>query len=530
MQGPAFYDSDTGTDWEIREAFLDGVRWDLDHFPAMPLLEPRRPPVPPLALRLDAAWAYELRGVAVREGRRCFELSFSNRDGRTGGRRHGTAFIDAETFALIERVEVGENLPGDVRSSRTTATYRAVEGFAAPIALPFRVVADDLLPAFGGASTVHRELDLSAIEARPREFEVDRAAAWAREHRMLRDTLVGIVPLEPDGKGGRRVGDGRRRPQRFLLGGAVWDAGLPFPIPYGGFQLWDFDWRGRGDQLRLLIAGVVNDGALAVRHGPVELSARAFVQAVPFAGKPAANGDEIDREELRVRTQRLGAALAVTPGRTRWQVDVGANYWDFGSTELTGAGFVVPDDTWEWTGRIDGQIPWGAAVLAATGETGVRQRWSAWGDGAPALRTWRRARLSWVWEKEVAPFTRLHLDSEAFVGTNLDRFSAPSPGHFGALRVRGVASGRVQANAFGAVRASFAWPFSDRLRFETGVDAAWVRDPRSGSNAEPLVGIGASFTLPGPWATLIQGGVGFPLAIPGRRAPAVELFILRPLR
>jgi hypothetical protein len=36
-------------------------------------------------------------------------------------------------------------------------------------------------------------------------------------------------------------------------------------------------------------------------------------------------------------------------------------------------------------------------------------------------------------------------------------------------------------------------------------------------------------TAPGPWGTLLQARVGFPLATPGPRAPTLELFLLKPL-
>ena len=530
LAGPAFRDRGAGTDWEIASAWVDGVSWDPDHLPDLPLLEPKRPPVPPLAVRLEPSFRYELSGVAERQGRRCWALAFVDERPDAPARR-GTAFIDAATFGLVELDESAERLEGEVRATRAVTTNTPVEVAGETVWLPAKVVADDLLSVFGGAATVHRELELSDLAIDPPGFASERAAAYARPHRMLRDAMAGVVPLVPDGHGGRAPGDLAKTTQRFLIAGAAYDPGYKIPVPFGGLQIQDYDFRGRGEQLRLLAAVVVNDAAWSLRRGALEFSLRGFVQLLPLSNAYYLGGEEQEGEALKTLRQSFGAGIATSVGPVRAMLDVGVNRLDFRVDDTTAANFVLPSDTFEPTVRLQADSALGPVTVSLMGEAGWRTTWRAWGlDGSQdPKKSWQRARLLVVYEKALFPLAKLHLDTEAWTGSDLDRFSAPAPSRFGGVRIRGIASGRVLPERLGVVRASLALPLSSGVRVEGGVDAGWVGDITGHYHARPLSGAGVSFTIPGPWATLVQGGVGFPLATPGPSRPTVELFLLRPL-
>ncbi|HVN74669.1 MAG TPA: hypothetical protein VMT19_00010 [Thermoanaerobaculaceae bacterium] len=530
LAGPAFWEHGVGTDWEIARAWVDGVAWDPDHLPDLPLLEPKRASAPPLALRLEPSYRYELTGVEQRAGRRCYALTFEDaRPGRPA--RRGTAYIDAATFGLVELAESAEALPGEVRATHSVTTYAPLERAGETLWFPATVTADDLLSVFGGGATVHRELALTDLVPDPPRFVADRAGAYARDHRMLRDAPAGIVPLVPDGRGGRVPGSARQVRQQFLIAGAAYDPGYSIPIPFGGLQLQDFDFRGRGEQLRLLVAGVVNDAAWSKRSGTFDLSLRGFVQLLPFSNALYSAGVEEKEQAVKTLRQSVGAGLAASFGVVRMLLDLGVNRLDFSRDDTTASGFVLPSGTFEPTVRLQGDAALGAVTATLAGEAGRRATWRAWGidAGERPEREWRRAQLLVVYEKALFPLAKLHLDAEAWTGSHLDRFSAPSPSRFGGVRIRGIASDRVLPERLGVLRASLALPLSPTVRVEAGVDAGWVRDIAGQYRARPLSGAGASFTVPGPWATLMQGSVGFPLATPGPRRPTVELFLLRPL-
>jgi hypothetical protein len=530
LAGPAFWERGVGTDWEVARAWVDGVAWDPDALPDLPLLEPKRPPVPPLALRLFPSYRYELRGLGKRQGRHCYVLTFTN--GEAGGvLRRGIAYIDAASFGLVELEENAEKLPGEVKATHALTRYRLMNFSGELLWLPSQVVADDVLSAFGGTATVHRELELSNVVLDPQGFAGERNAAYARPHRMFRDTPGGIVALVPDGHGGRAVGGVGRQSQRFLIGGVVSDPGLSYPVPFGGLQIQDFNFRGKNEQLRLLVAGVVNDGAWTKPHESGEFSLRAFIQLLPFSSAVWVRGRELKGEELEVQRQSVGVGMATSVGFARILLDLGVDRWDFGRTDSTASDFVVPADTFEGVARLEGSATLGAATLVVTGEVGRRKNWHAWGVGGSevARPSWQRGRVALVYEKTLFPLAKLHLDGEYWTGRDLDRFSAPSPARFGNAHIAGIASNRVVAERLTVVRGSLALPLSPKVRGQAGMDLGWVRDRRSGYEARPLSGVWVGFTSPGPWGTLVQGSVGFPLATPGPRAPTLELFLLRPL-
>lgn len=529
LEGPAFWETGVGRDWEISRTWVDGVAWRPDRLPELPLLEPSRPPVPPLALRLEPTYRYVLKGAAQRRGLRCWELGFDWQIERE--RRTGTACIDVQTFALVSLEEVATGLAGEVRSTRSVTTFEPTSLGEDSIWLPVRVEADDTVAAFGGTALVRRQLTLRDVVLNPTQFGTARAAAYAGFNRMLRDTASGTVPLLPDGRGGRQLGGETRPAQRFLIAGAAWDPGLEIPVPFGGLQVMDFDFRSRGEQLRLLLAGVVNDAAWSIRRPGNELNLRAFVQLIPFSSTTSVKGEKLEDQTVELRRQRFSVGVGTTVGRVRLRADAGADYWDFGRTDDTAEDFVLPRDTWEWVARLEGELPLGPATLSLMGEGGWRQSWEAWGPNGSerAQRQWTRARAFLLYEKALHPLARLRLEGEYWAGWHLDRFSAPSPARFGGVRLRGIASGTVQPERMGIVRAALALPLGPRLRGEVGIDAGWVREQRSGYRHRPLSGCGVAATVPGPWGTLIQATVGVPLATPGKRAPSFELFILRPL-
>jgi hypothetical protein len=530
LAGPAFWERGAGTDWELAKAWVDGVAWDVDALPDLPLLEPRRPPAPPLALRLEPSYHYELRGVEERQARRCYALAFSS--GQAGGPvRRGTAYIDAAGFGLVELEETAERLPGEVRATRSTNVYRPQDLGGELLWLPSRVTADDFLSAFGASATVHREVVLTEMVLNPAGFDTGRGAAYGRSHRMLRDAPGGIAALVPDGHGGRVVGSVPRESQRYLIGGAVFDPGLSFPVPFGGVQIQDFNFHDRDEQLRLLIAGVVNDGAWSARHGAFEITARAFLQLIPFAANVYAQGHELEGEQVNVQRQSVGVGVATNVSFARLFLEAGVNRLDFRRTGSTSTAFVLPSDTFEGVAKLECSAALGAASVILSGQAGWRNDWQPWGTLGleKPERSWRLGRLALVWERSLFSLARLHLDGEVWAGSNLDRFSAPSPARFGGVRIVGIASSVVTPDHLAVARAALALPLSMRVRGQLEAALGWARDPRSGYSAQPLSGVGLGLNVQGPWGTLVQGAVGFPLATPGPRRPTFELFLLRPL-
>lgn len=522
MEGPLFVEGGVGADWEIARAWLGGVVWPPDRLPDLPLLEARRPQVPPLAVRLQPGWSYAFLGLEERQGRDCYLLGFSTTSGAEA--RSGEACIDRLTFGLVELTERAGGLAGEVRATTQTTVNAPLSLGQEVVWLPVRAVADDLVAAFGAGTSVHRELTVSQHHLDPPWFDQARAAAYGGKRRMVRDSPAGVVRLVPDGRGGRMPESGAAVRVRLLLAGVAVDPGLETPLPFGGLQIADFDFRGRGEQFRLFAAGVVNDLAWARRRGPGELTFGAFTQLLPFATPAYLGGEKVPGEEIKVQRQRLGVGVARAIGRTRLSLDLDLYRWDFGRTEDTAGDFTLPPDTWEGVLRGGAHTTLSGTSLSASWEVGQRARWTA--EGA---RRWQRYHAGVTHELTLGLLARLTLAGELWGGQDLDRFSAPTPGRLGPLRLRGVPSGRVTPDRLGVARVALALPINPQLRGEVGVDAGWVREERSGYRARPLAGVGASATLPGPWSTLVELSLGYPLTVPGKHGLTAELLLLRPL-
>lgn len=521
MEGPVYVERGVGADWEVTRAWLGGVAWSPERLPDLPLIEAQRPQVPPLAVRLEPNWRYSLTRVDRRHGRECYLLSFGSTAG--GETRSGEACIDRDSFGLVELTERAAGLPGEVRAT-TQVTINAPLSLGEEVVwLPARVVADDLVAAFGTGTSVHRELTVGDHRLDPPGFADERAAAYRGKRRMVRDAPAGVVRLVPDGEGGRVAESGSAARVRLLLAGVAVDPGLDAPLPFGGLQLADFDFRNRGEQFRLFAAGVVNDVAWSRPRGATELTAAAFTQLLPFATPVYLGGEEVADEEVEVQRQRLGVGVARALGRTRFSLEFEVHRWDFGRTDRTAADFDVPPDTWEGVLRGGAHATLAGTSLSASWEVGRRADWAEWG-----ARRWQRYHASVVHEATLGLLARLSLGAELWGGRNLDRFSAPAPGRFGPVRLRGVPSNRVTPDRLGIVRAALALPIHPRLRGEVGLDAGWVRDERSGYRALPLAGVGISATVPGPWSTLVEFSLGYPLTVPGTKGLTAEVLVLRP--
>lgn len=522
LEGPVYMERGVGADWEITRAWLGGVAWPPERLPDLPLLEARRPQVPPLAVRLEPSWRYSLEGIARRHGRECYLLSFSS--AVAVETRSGEACLDRETFGLVELVERATGLSGEVRAT-TQVTVNSPHWLDGEVVwLPARVLADDLVTAFGTGTSVHRGLLVSDVQLDPGTFAERRAEAYRGVRRMVRDAPTGVVRLLPDGTGGRVSEGGAAAKVRLLLAGLAVDPGLDTPLPFGGLQLAEFDFRGRGEQLRLFAAGVVNDLSWSRPRGATEVNAGAFLQLLPFATPVYRKGEKVAGEELKMQRQRLGVGMARALGRTRFSLELEGNRWDFGRSDRTAADFDVPPDTWEGVLRGGAHATHGGTSVSAAWEVGRRAAWLEGGE-----RRWQRYHVSIVHEATVGLLARATLAAELWGGRHLDRFSAPAPGRFGPLRLRGVPSNRVTPDRLGVTRAALALPVHSGLRAEVGVDVAWAREAYSGYRARPLAGVGVSANFAGPWSTLVEVSLAYPLALPGRSGVTAELLVLHPL-
>ena len=128
-----------------------------------------------------------------------------------------------------------------------------------------------------------------------------------------------------------------------------------------------------------------------------------------------------------------------------------------------------------------------------------------------------------VWH--LPKFTKFGAEVEYRGGENLDRFSKYQFGFFSDIRVHGYRSDRVRAEEAYATHLSYGVNIGDVFRLDLVGDAAWATDEASGLDNELLAGIGLVGTTLGPWGTIINVDIGFPVAGPDEGVSAFIAFL-----
>ncbi|MCS7183501.1 MAG: hypothetical protein NZ869_10385, partial [Thermoanaerobaculum sp.] len=524
LAGPVFYTPELGRDWELREAWVNGAAWPVGALPELPLLQPKAPPVPPLTLELSPTYRYQLLGRQPWGERWVFVLSFFSQG--EAPRHWGRAFVDEQTFGLAGLEMFSEHPQGEVRRARSFTRNRLHWSDATPLWLPWQVEGDDLVAAFGGVVTVHRQLTLEQWQINGEAMAERRAQAWRGSNPMLRERRGEVVPLEPDGVGGRREVSAQGRRQSFLLAGGAWDPEVGFPVPLLGYQRLDFAWHGRS-QLRLFLAGAVNDLAWS-RPGPWEAQVRAFVRLAPSSTAPYLGNRRRDQEAVYLWRQRVRVGLARQWGAVRTAAEVGTDVLHFSRTPDTHPTFRLPRQTLEPVVGVNLTWQRGELLLEGRWEMGQRQRWQTWGFGEPARRRFSRGGLSMRYEHAPVSLVKVSLAADVAFSRNADRFSSYALGGWGGS-FAGLPGGRVTTRDYASLRATLGLPWRRERRLELTGQWGWVRHPVTGQGALPLAGVAVGLTARGPWDTMLQASVGLPLVAPGPRQPLAQLLLLRPL-
>lgn len=524
LAGPAFFTPDLGLDWKLQKAWLDGVAWDVARMGELPLIQPKAPEIPPLALELEPSYRYELQGMAEAETGAVYVVRFVHQE--EGGRRWGWAFIDAKTFGLVRLLTYLHAPQGEVRRAQTLAKNVLRWEGQVPLWLPWEVEAEELVAAFGGVATVSKKLKLDGLRLNVPDLEQQRRQAWQSPLPMLRERSGAVRELVPDGSGGRRENGGKGKRQRFLLAGMRLDPSLDFPLPLAGYQLLDFGFRGR-EQLRLFLAGAVNDLAWS-SPGKVTLSANAFLQLVPFTSSFWLGDRKDERQKLRTFRQRLGGGVAKQQGPWYLALGLGVDQLHFSRTAETAANFRLPRATQELTWKST--VHWQHKELLATfqGEVGRRVSWYRWGFGEEAKPQFYRAGLALDYERSPVPLVKVGLGGEVWNSWKTDRFSRFSLGGFGGLPFPGLPSDRVKPDGVALIRAKLAWPISSDGRLEVTAATGWFRESSQGAHAQPLGGVALGLSTRGPWNTLFQLRLEYPWVVPGPNQVSAQLLFLRP--
>jgi hypothetical protein len=510
------------TDLEHRRVRINGVAFRDGRVPRLPIIEPERAASPPLTITLTNLYRYDLAGEQDVDGRRCYVIAFEPAPGGARGGVSlfaGRAWIDAATFGMVKVAARQTGLTGPIVSSEQIDEFRETAG---GFWLLRRSEIRQLYEGAGHRTPILRVLSIAAHETNPPDFGARRAAAYASNGVMLRDTPGGYRYLtrERDEAGAATpVVAGRASRVRTLAAGVIVDPNISIPLPFAGLSYVDFDLFGTGTQVNAFVGG--SYGQLAVSVPSLggtrwQLGGQAFAIASSYNDRAFENGRERYEHNIVQRPANASVWL-VRPLTSRAAVRLGydVEYTHFARGAGTDAEFVEPPSQLVHGARvaIDGQ--WRGWTASAWWNPARRQHWRAWGPPAareydPSHHDFQRYGAQAGRSLVLTPGVVARVEAAWMGGHDLDRFSRYAFGSFD-NRLRGYPSALIRYDRGGVVRGVATWAPGGRLRLDAFLDAAAVRDAAYGGRVRRYTGVGAAIETAAPFGTLValEWGYGF---------------------
>lgn len=526
LVGDYFWDRVTGAEWTIREKFVEGVKLKWDKVPELPFIGVERAAQPPLDLKLDKRYRYELLADDTIEGYKCWQLRFEPLD-ETLSLQKGRAYIDQASGAMVRVAFVQTNTAAPVVSNQETQEFRPVTG---PDGAPFWVLTHSegqQLYSVGGINiVVLREALFGPPAINAPDFVAQRDQAYQSNLQMLRDTDKGMQWLSKDKSGARVVNPGDTT--HVLLGAGLIKSGNFF-APVGVLNYTDLNAFGKNKILNVALSGVVNNVFLSdpkLFGTRIDAGAYLTVSAIPNEDREYRQADELEARRVTRFTQNGGINLGYplfefvkVTGSLSW------NYNRYSRAKET-KNFLPPADHLATTYALQTSFDragWGIKV--ATDLTN-RSSWTSWGPDGPERAQGpeiARQKTYSTYSIEAGKtfflpyFQKLTVSSLYEAGRDLDRFSAFGFGLFGGSRLAGFGDAGIRFDRGLISGISYGFALNNAVKLTLAVDHARVHDEDLNSeltkgDISKHTGVSLSAGLPGPWQTLVQLNAGYALA------------------
>lgn len=518
-----YWDPRTGPEWVILDTYFNGVKLNWDKFPEIPFVSREKIVAVPLDLNLDRRYGYRYEGTEEIEGRMAWRLSFEPL-AETVSLYRGTAWIDQRTAALLKVRLRYTKTEAPLISDEETQTYQPFEGPDGTVYwLPGLLEGQQIYTVAGANVVVLREIRFGAPTINDRGFEAARAAAYASDRQMLRDTETGFKWLSKDESGQRTVLERGDPTQWFAVAGALYDAGTDGVVPLAGVNYVDVDFRGRNEIFNAFLAGAVNNLTWTdPSFLGTKLDAGINVNLVAFASTDRVyqDGEEIEAEAVRSISQSVRLPLGYPFGDFfKVRGSLGVDYTNFRKADTT-EDFVLPADHFLYSGSLQLGFDRGGWSLALDGTLSHRSDWAPWGpegsltsekeaDRTKTFSTWQAS----VQRSFFLPyFQKIEVSAEWYEGKDLDRFSEFQFGLFGTNRLPGFGGSGIRFESGGVLELRYGFNFAEVVGIDVSLEHAEVDDPQVGPGLSGHTGIGLAANLAGPWETLWRLDAGYSLA------------------
>ena len=489
--------------------------------PRLPIIEPERAAAPPLAITLSNVYRYRLNGRETIAGRDCYVVSFEPRD-RRAALFAGRAWIDGATFGMVRVAAAQSGLKGPITASEQDDEFVLEDG-------RWRLARSNVRQTYEGASVrtpIHRLLAIDRDEVNAADFDPRRAAAYASDDVMLRDTPEGYrylkrdaVSRQPEAGSAQpdtRVLAGRADRIRTLAFGVIVDPNISVPLPFAGLSYVDFNLFGTGTQFSGFFGGSFGQLALSVPSlGGTrwQLAGRAFGIASSYNDRAFEQGHELYALDIRQRPAQAAVWLLrpISP-RSALRLEYDWDYTKFGEGEQTDRAFLVPRSQNAHALRIGLDVQRAGWQGSAWVSHAQRVGWQEWGLPASGYRAehadYQRYGASLLRSQAISPRVTTRIEAAVMGGRDLDRFSRFAFGTFD-NRLRGYPAALVRYDHGAVLRTAVAWTAARWLRLDGFADTAEVHDPGFGPGLRNYTGFGAAIEAPAPFGTLVAVEWGF---------------------
>lgn len=517
-------------EWEQTAYYVNGNKITWKEIPELPLVQPEKVVTLPLDLTLDRTYVYRLAGEDRVDGRLAYVLAFEPSDANAAlSLYRGRVWIDQETFVRLRANVLQTNLEAPVVSNEETDVYRAMPGpDGKPVWLLSRVDGQQHWNVGGRNLIVRREIDFLSFDLNPSEeaFAAARAAAYARNNQMLRDTEQGFRYLERQQDGTRTVKQTQDTSQLFAAAGAYKDQSTSGVLPLGGVNWFDFNFLKRDVQANVFFAGVLaffNFTKPDLWGGRSDATFEGALSGIKGDDKVFDADRELEVERLRVRSQFASLRLGVPFGEFFRVTLVGSTQLnayddsDEGKEARAAAiggpeGFVLPQDHQVLTGRLEAEYNRKGWSVNGTGSWSTRSKWEPWGptfggvivnpEFDPDQKSYVRWGASAFKEWYLPRFQKIRGEVNWLDGRRLDRFSQYQFSSFGDTRLNGFAGSGVRFDRAALARLGYSFNLFGAVRFDASLEGADAERLDLGVGSQRFTGAGLSFNFPFKWKTL----------------------------
>jgi hypothetical protein len=507
-----FADRSGTNDWVQTGFFVDGVRFRKGQEFPLPMLEPDKVMTQPLELSMDQKYNYTLVGTDTVGATLCYVIDVQPVE-PTELLYAGRVWIDGMKFRQV-RLRLEQRTGKQNISSHVETQDFGPEQDAQgrEFTLPQRIFVEETLSVTGRPVTLEKIYRFDDYTINTSDFPARLDRVRSSENPMYRDTEQGLRTLRKDGNA--RVVEATAGKQiRSLVGGLMYDASYPFPIPLAGVSWVDFDFRGTGAELSSVFAGVFLAGNLSTQHTPkTRRSVEVTLSVLPSTDKVYSGGTELAGQQYRMFEQWVGVLNS-------WQA---SSSWTFtASSHATAQVFMrtgTTDDAFRTPANGMVLRAWGEAKFARKSfdmsilvEPSVRLVGNRSFGYADALTTPERA---WVKYQAAAnkhiyvgKLTRGGVSASLYGGANLDRLSRYHTSFLTTPRILGIPNGVDAFDTIAIAGAYYGFNLMEIVKVQGFYNHAWARNLDESRKFRQFDGLALDIGTAGPLGTYVTASL-----------------------